>query len=109
MRQFHRAILVTLSLVVSPAAFAAASADICYSAPTPVCGGGVCQNPTSTTLFDCPIAGQKTLPELAFHGWAIIQLSGYSYSLNPNLTTQVLVIAKRDRLFANGFEVGSGS
>ena len=96
MRQFHRAILVTLSLVVSPAAFAAASADICYSAPTPVCGAatGVCPNPTSTTLFDCPIAGQKTLPELASDGWSIVQLSGYLYSQSPLLAVQLIVIQR---------------
>ena len=58
-------------LAFTPAAIAG-QAEICYSADVPL---GTFSAPTNATLFACPVAGNKTLPQLATEGWSIVQLT----------------------------------
>lgn len=104
-----------LGLAAMSAADAQPIRDICYGPPVSVaaCFTSVCEQTTSATVFACPLAGSHTLPELAAAGWSVISLeSSLAQSINPGtgetLATAQLVIAKRDRLFANGFDVGAG-
>ena len=64
----------TISLVACLAVMAPASAgqaEICYS---PDVALGTYAPPTNATLFTCPVAGTKTLPQLAADGWKVVQL-----------------------------------
>lgn len=88
-----------LSLAAAFAAFAAPAfagqADICYSpqaaaipTPPPV---------NNSTVFQCPQAGNLTLPQLGAAGWQMVQLTPVTTpGSNPNLpdTTWQLVIQK---------------
>jgi hypothetical protein len=49
----------------------AGEAEICYSADVPL---GNVSAPTNATVFACPVAGNKTLPQLAAEGWKVVQL-----------------------------------
>ena len=62
------AFLLLLTLV-SPAL--AGEAEICYSPDVPL---GSAAPPTNATVFTCPQAGNKTLPQLAAEGWKVVQL-----------------------------------
>lgn len=80
-----------------------AQAEICYSdahdasVPTP---------PTSSTPFNCPVAGRKTLAELAAAGFVVVKLSPLIVGQpGPTLqSAQQLIIELPDRVFASGFE-----
>jgi len=49
----------------------AGQAEICYGPSSSL----VSSNPsTNATIFQCPIAGARTLPQLAAAGWQITQL-----------------------------------
>ena len=61
-------------------------AEICYSDPTAL-GAGVA--PTNTTVFRCPIAGDKTLPQLGADGWEIVQLLPVTVNNNTQQATQI--------------------
>jgi hypothetical protein len=69
---------------------AAGQAEICYSAAVPFAAA---TPPTNSTVFACPIAGNKTLPQLAAEGWEVVQLTPYSLG-NGDQATQ-LVIQRR--------------
>lgn len=51
----------------------AGQADICYGPEFPLAGPSA--PPTNATVFECPQAGNKTIPQLAAEGWEIVQLS----------------------------------
>lgn len=65
-------------------------AEICYSAPVPFAQA---VPPTNSTVFVCPIAGSKTLPQLAAEGWEIVQLS--PLVVNGSSQTDQLVIQRK--------------
>lgn len=70
---FLRSVAALACVAVSPLAFAG-QADICYS-PTVTTPLGTYPPATSnTTVFNCPQAGSKTLPQLAADGWQVVQL-----------------------------------
>lgn len=84
------------ALALTSTAVAAGQAEICYSAKA---NFAVYVPPTNTTVFQCPTAGARTLPQLAAEGWEILQLGPLSagYSPDPAQTefTDQLVIQKR--------------
>jgi len=96
------------SLITAATAQAAVvDADLCYSNPTPItsCFSTSCPLPTNTTVFHCPVAGDRSLPELALQGWIIVHLKQRTYSTATEaVMVEQLTIRKGDRLFANGFE-----
>ena len=67
MRSF---VLVAGLLATTP--LLAGEAEICYSDDVAL---GSSAPPTNATLFNCPIAGIKTLPQLAALGWKVVQLT----------------------------------
>ena len=68
----------------------AGQADICYSPSLPFTDPNL---PTSTTQFDCPLAGQnKTVAQLATAGWEIVQLS--PVVTGDNMASNQIVIQK---------------
>lgn len=62
--------LLSLVAAFAPAAFAG-QADICYG---PTTSANSATLPTNATVFTCPQAGNKTLPQLAADGWQVVQL-----------------------------------
>lgn len=88
----------------------AQAAEICYgpSHSNSDCVAGGCTNPTSVTIFNCPIAGSYTLMELAQRGWLPIKLSTETRAVNftsGNVTiADRLVMRRQDAVFKNGFE-----
>lgn len=68
---FHAAMLAISTFASTVAS--AANADICYGPAYTLTGPSV--PATNATVFSCPQAGQKTLPQLAAEGWQIVQLS----------------------------------
>jgi len=62
-------LLLTGILLLAPVH--AGVADICYSIDVPL---GSIALPTNDTVFECPAAGNKTLPQLAADGWKVVQL-----------------------------------
>lgn len=97
MSGFLRLSLV-LSLVLPGAAFAG-RAEICYSdwsvADAP---------PTNATVFNCPVSGALTVPQLAAQRWRINQItpigrfSGSSYEYATQLVIQ------EEWIFRSGFD-----
>ncbi|MBO9663308.1 hypothetical protein [Dokdonella sp.] len=69
----------------SSAAVRAGQAEICYGPEEQIseCASGTCPLPTNDTVFACPTAGNKTLPQLAAAGWTITQLVQRTYSTTP--------------------------
>lgn len=67
------------------------TAEICYSDPAAF---GAAPSPTNTMIFRCPIAGDKTLPQLGNEGWEIVQLLPISVNNNTQQAQQI-VIQKR--------------
>lgn len=66
-------IVVALACALLPFGIAqAGQADICYSDPQPAVSA---TPPSNTTVFHCPTAGDRTLPQLAAEGWSIGQLT----------------------------------
>lgn len=87
--------------------------DLCYGPPVSdaPCSTSVCELTTSSTVFDCPLVGSHTLPQLASAGWSVVSLTLVTESIGlggGGVFTAQLVIAMNDRLFANGFDVGAG-
>jgi len=84
--------LVLKSLVTA----AAPNADICYGPheDMALCSTTQCPLPTSETVFSCPVAGQKTLSQLAQDGWVVIQIVQRTYSLiaGTNIQVEQLII-----------------
>lgn len=70
--QTFQSSFLAVSMFVSSVA-TAANADICYSPAYALTGPSV--PPTNATVFNCPQAGQKTLPQLSAEGWQVVQLS----------------------------------
>ena len=71
-------------------AAAAGEADICYSPATDFASA---VPPTNDTVFECPIAGSKTLPELAAEGWEIVQLTPVTVC-GTQITDQLVIQRK---------------
>ena len=85
--------LFSLAAAFAPAAFAG-QADICYS---PTTSANSSTLPTNATVFSCPQAGNKTLPQLAAAGWQVVQLVPVTVSIaDPTniLVADQLVIQK---------------
>jgi len=84
---------ITAALLVTCAQPAAASeAEICYTTPVAF------QNslpPTNSTIFNCPISGAKTLPQLAAEGWEIVQLSPISVAGGSQISDQLVIQRRR--------------
>lgn len=78
-----------MTLLGLPMLAQAGQADLCYSASQAL---GANSPPTNSTVFNCPQAGNKTLPQLAAEGWRIVQLS----PVTTSQTTQAdqLIIQK---------------
>ncbi|HVJ62017.1 MAG TPA: hypothetical protein VM555_04820 [Tahibacter sp.] len=82
-----------LAAAFAPTALAG-QADICYG-PTQSANNSTL--PTNSTVFSCPQAGNKTLPQLAADGWQVVQLVPVTVSTaNPTniLIADQLVIQK---------------
>lgn len=65
--------VVFSSFVMASCAATAANADICYGPNYALTGAA--SPATNATVFNCPQAGQKTLPQLAAEGWQVVQMS----------------------------------
>lgn len=100
MKSMRARIIALLALALAPSLAAAQGrADICYSAWS---GGNIV--PTNNLLFNCPTAGNRTLPQLAGEGWTIGRMtpiargsgSGYEYA------TQLVI--RQEWIFRSGFE-----
>lgn len=81
-------------------------AEICYSDAQ---NAAAAVPPTSSTFFNCPDAGHKTLTELAQAGFVVIKLAPLIVGqAGPELqSAQQLIIELPARVFASGFESGS--
>lgn len=90
MRTLVFAALTTVGLLAAPALAGAGVAEICYS---PAEAFNVATPPSNSTVFACPVAGNKTLPQLAAEGWSIVQLT--PIVVNGTSQTQQLIIQKR--------------
>lgn len=84
-----RVACIFLLAIALPAA--AGEAEICYSAPVPFAQA---VPPTNDTVFECPNAGSKTLPELAADGWEVVQLTPVTVG-GTNYTDQLVIQRKR--------------
>ncbi len=78
-------------------------AEICYS---PARAANVTQAPSNSTVFDCPQAGQRTLPQLARAGYVVIKLTpvvvaGPMGSFN---TADQLLLRRSNLVFRTSFE-----
>lgn len=83
---FQRVFFGACLLVVAATA-AGGQAEICYSEAVPFAEA---LPPTNDTVFLCPIAGDKTLPELAADGWEVVQLTPYSVG-NGDQASQIVI------------------
>jgi hypothetical protein len=79
-----------LLLIAIPSVSSAGTAEICYS---PAQAFNAATPPDNNTVFACPIAGNKTLPQLAAEGWSIVQLT--PIVVGGTSQTQQLIIQKR--------------
>lgn len=86
------AAVAAFALVAVPVA-QAGQADICYgpslpSIPMP-------PPPDNTTVFNCPQAGSRTVPELASLGWQVVQMTPVTTPGGdptfPNVTAQLII------------------
>jgi hypothetical protein len=84
-------ILLGVSLLAMAGAAAGGQAEICYSAFVPFAQA---TPPTNDTVFTCPIAGNKTLPQLATDGWEVVQITPYA-SGNGQQATQLVIQRRR--------------
>ncbi|HUD41798.1 MAG TPA: hypothetical protein VMR06_07330 [Dokdonella sp.] len=82
-----------LAALAAPSLVLAGQADICYSAATPSLPSP--PPPDNTTVFHCPQAGSRTVPELAGLGWQIVQMSPVTTPgadpTFPDITVQLIV------------------
>lgn len=78
-----------------------AHAEICYGTAR-----DAGQEPTNATVFQCPLAGARTLPQLAAAGYRIVKLLPVTVPLNGGGTgiADQLLIERAPLVFANGFE-----
>lgn len=94
----RRAGIVLAGLLAAAGVQAAARTDICYSGETPPNAAP----PTNATVFACPQAGSRTVPELAAAGWRVVRMAPVVSSGGAAVRQQLLV--RDDTLFASGFE-----
>jgi len=94
----RRAGLVLAGLLAAAGVQAAARTDICYSAQTPPGAAP----PTNATVFACPQAGNRTVPELAAAGWRVVRMAPVVADGGAAVRQQLLV--RDDTLFVSGFE-----
>lgn len=86
--------------VVSTSAIAA-NADICFGPTVNVhdCYTTGCVRTTNTTVFTCPQAGGRTIPQLGAAGWQIVELTTETISVNSTtgdaMTSDRLVIQQQ--------------
>lgn len=79
-------------------AFATGS-EICYSAPVSF---GVYAAPTNATVFNCPLLGAMTLPQLAALGWSVVRLLPQTVA-GTDISDQ-LVLKRGVSIHRDGFE-----
>ena len=98
-----RARTLLAGVLLLPAA--TVQAEICYSDPH---DATVAVAPTSATPFNCPMAGRRTLPQLAASGYVVVKLSPLVVGQAGPTTqsAQQLVIELPTRVFRHGFEQG---
>jgi hypothetical protein len=65
----------------------AGQAEICYS---PAVDFGVVSPPSNSTVFQCPVSGGKTLPQLAAEGWSVVQMTPLQVSSTQQATQLVI-------------------
>jgi hypothetical protein len=90
----------TLAAVMAAFAGGACAGEICYGPAAPAT---VAAPPTANTVFDCPIAGSRTLNQLAGLGWRVVRLTPVSIG-SGNAATRLVIKRASDAIFANGFE-----
>ena len=88
---------VLLASLCLPAAVTAS--EICYSTATPFAGYAP---PTNATVFHCPVAGSKTLPQLASLGWTLVRLVPQTVA-GTDISDQ-LVLKRGAVIHRDGFE-----
>lgn len=76
------------------------AAEICYSADQPAASA---TPPTNSTVFTCPTAGMKTLPQLAALGMRVVRLVPISTS-NGTMIRQQLTVQPSRSIHRDGFE-----
>jgi hypothetical protein len=84
-------------LLYAPAS--AATSEICYS---PAVIAATHAPPTNATLFECPVLGIKTLPQLAGLGWEVVGIA--PLSVGGSTIADQLVLQRGALIHANGFE-----
>lgn len=88
----------------------ARATDLCFgpTVSTYDCYTTGCTRTNNATVFTCPQAGTKTIPQLGQAGWAVVRLSSQAVSVDSTtgnaMTTDRLIIRRVDRVFANGFD-----
>lgn len=90
--------LLTFALAPSLAA-AQGRADICYSTWS---GGNIV--PTNNMLFNCPTAGNRTLPQLAGDGWIIGRMTPIARTNSSGYEYATQLVIRQEWIFRNGFE-----
>lgn len=93
---------VALGAVVAAAALEpiithAGSAEICYSPVEQLSNCSTpsgCDLPVNSTIFQCPTAGNKTVPELAAEGWLVVQIAQRIKESTTGNQVEQLVIQK---------------
>lgn len=85
---------LAICALAADAAHAQARGDVCY-------GPADASLPTNATVFACPQAGSKTVPQLAADGWRIVSMTGV---VSGNGQSVQIVVQRIDRLFRSGFE-----
>ena len=75
------------SLLAAAGIASGGQAEICYSAFVPFAQA---TPPTNDTVFACPVAGNKTLPQLAADGWSVVQMTPYA-AANGQQAVQLVI------------------
>ena len=91
------AFVLTATTAAGPAW--ASQADVCYSTPV---SSSAPDRLTAATALDCPIAGRRSLTQLAQAGWSVASVAPIvtDYTLDPasktpqSMTSWMLVVEK---------------
>jgi hypothetical protein len=87
------------ALLVLPGSAFAGRAEICYSNWT-----SASVPPTISTVFNCPVSGQKTVPQLAAERWRIQQISPISRFSGMTFEYATQIVIQEEWIFRAGFE-----
>ena len=90
-------ILVVMLLASLP--LVAMANEICYSPASP---SGTHPLPTNATLFQCPVLGSKTLPQLAALGWKAASM--WQVAVAGNDIAEQLILKRGGVIYRNGFD-----